>query len=287
MKTLVASTERGTEIGERIRTIRAEYSLADELMRKFIIASVLEPVASKKGCTTRYRDIKDSKRLEFFLTAGINSGFPIRRFVEYLLQRKEAGERTMLGSFRFLTEAVVMSKFNRRGGKINQGILEPIFPLIAAQVLFFEEIRENPSLIFERASFLLANTSWEDVLDLIEAKTVGNKVSGVEDKYPVRNHRVLTVLEYYSYELEIELQEGKETGILHNRQFVDGFRDIQEMLQVMIESKRPRLLQKVEEAYRYVRKKHKGKIGVGLAADHSAVCLYLYISLVDHRECIT
>ncbi len=274
-------TTRDTDIGLLIRGIRSRYSLADEISRKFMLASALEPLSDKPGCTTRYVDIKASKRLEFFITAGINSGYAIRHLVDYL-----TAQRRMSGCYAFMTEAVVASKFNRKGGKINQGILEAIIPLIAAQVVYYEIIKDNPFAIFGLAGRLLADTTREDVVELLHAKEVANKISGVEKKYPLRRHDVGSVRSYYQAEVEAESVEGNLTGILHNRQFIDGYSDIADMLRVMVSSKKRHLLGKAEDAYRFIRRKHANKIGVGLAADHCAVCLYLYISLIDHREVI-
>ncbi len=274
-------TSRDTEIGRLIREVRRRYNLADEVARKFMLASALEPLSNKDGCTTRFVDLKESKRLELFVAAGINSGFAIRHLVDHLIVNK-----TLIGSYKFMIEAVVTSKLNRKGGKINHGILEAIIPLIATQVIFYDKIKDEPSMIFGLVGPLLSNTGKEDVEDLLQAKRIANKISGVEKKYPLRQHKVVSIYDYYFFEVNAELAEGNLTAVLHNQQFLDGFSDIKDMLRVMASSKKERLLEKVEDAYNFIRNKHDNKIGVGLAADHCAICLYLYISLIDHREVI-
>ena len=274
------ATTRDTELGTLIREIRKRHSIADEIARKFMLASALEPLSNKFGCTTRYSDLSESKRLEFFVAAGINSGFAIRHMVEHL-----KATPYISGIYEFMIEAVVMSKFNRKGAKINHGILEPLIPLIAAQVIYYEHVKEDPFRIFSLATTLLMATTRRDVDDLVRAKEIANKISGVEKKYPVRHHDVETVYAYYQQEVATERAQGsKLTAILHNQQFVDQFADIHAMLEVMIASEKKCLLEKVEDAYSFVLQKHHMKIGIGLAADHCAVCLYLYISLISHRE---
>lgn len=270
-----------SELGKLIRQTRAKYSLVDEIARKFSLAGALEPLSDKPGCTTRSVDCKDSKRLEFFIAAAINSGSAIRKFVEYLESSK-----TIQGSYEFLVDAVVMSKFNRYGGKINQGLLEAIFPIIAAQVLYYKQLKGQPFDIFERATELLKRTNVRDVADLIKAKEIGNVISGVEKKYPVRQHQVKTVYEYYLRETAREEENEDLTSLLHNQQFINGFDDIQSMLTLMKNLYREPLLKKIEAVYRYIRVKYHQKIGPGLAADHCAVCLYLYLALFDHRTTI-
>lgn len=274
-------TSASSELGKMIREYHQKCSLPEEIARKFMLASALEPLAIKDGCTTRSVDIKDSKRLEFFVSAAINSGFAIAHLVDYLFRY-----HTIRGAYQFFPEAVAVSKFNRRGGKINQGILEALFPIIAAQVLYYDEIKDEPFRVFHFATKLLEKTSAEDVADLIRGKEIGNKISGVEKKYPVKRYEVLTVYDYYLYDMETERAKGELTGVLHNAQFINAFHDVKIMLEAMIKSPKERLLDKSVDAYDVIRAKHNNMIGVGLAADHSAVCLYVYIALIDHREAI-
>ena len=206
-------TSRDTEIGRLIREVRRRYNLADEVARKFMLASALEPLSNKDGCTTRFVDLKESKRLELFVAAGINSGFAIRHLVDHLIVNK-----TLIGSYKFMIEAVVTSKLNRKGGKINHGILEAIIPLIATQVIFYDKIKDEPSMIFGLVGPLLSNTGKEDVEDLLQAKRIANKISGVEKKYPLRQHKVVSIYDYYFFEVNAELAEGNLTAVLHNQQ---------------------------------------------------------------------
>lgn len=273
-----AETTRNSEIGAIIRKYRSRFGLADEIARKFMLASTLEPLADKSGCTTRYADLKDSKKLEFFIAAGINSGFSIARMVEY------CQDRQMENAYSFFPEAVVASRFNRGGGKINQGILEAIIPIICAQVINFNNIKDRPLTVLSLATDYLKQTSKQDVVNLIAGKELANKISGVEHKYPVNRHDVGNVFEYYQAEERLEVERGDLTGILHNRQFLDGFSNIKFMLETMMASHQATLLEKTVQAYELVRLKHQEKIGVGLAADHCAVCLYVYLALIEHRE---
>ena len=41
------NTSRDTEIGRLIREVRRRYNLADEVARKFMLASALEPLSNK------------------------------------------------------------------------------------------------------------------------------------------------------------------------------------------------------------------------------------------------
>ncbi len=274
------STARNTLLGEYIRTVHQQFSLPEEIARKFMLACALEPLADKPGCTTRFVDLKDSKRLEYFIAAAINSGFVIAKLVEKLQANK-----SIAGAYKILPSLVIASKFNRHGGKINQGILEPILPIIAAQVLHFEEIRLDPLKVLPLATSLLQQTTPDDVASLIWSKIIGNKISGVEDKYPVIERTCDNIGNYYAQELSDEMAAKHLTGILHNRQFLTGFEDIRDMI-LWMKKAEGGLLEKSVYAYNRLRERYEDKIGVGLAADHCAVALYVYIALIDHREVI-
>ena len=275
-----SSTGRNTILGEYIRTIHQQFSLGEELGRKFALACALEPLADKPGCTTRLMDLSGSKRLEYFIAAAVNSGFMIPKMVQWL-----KNERTIAGVYKFLPGLVISSKMNRHGGKINQGILEPIVPIIAAQVLHFESVRHDPLRVLEIAGDLLKQTTPQDVESLIWSKILANKISGVEDKYPVKERTCSNVYEYYQQELADEEAAGHYTGVLHNRQFLNGFSDIGKMI-VWMKDSEGELLGKTVDAYNLIRAEHQKRIGVGLAADHCAIALYIYIALIDHREAI-
>ena len=61
------------------------YSSLD-IMHYVILASVLEPIPEKKGCTTRKNDWQDKSKLEYFLISGVNIG---RVFYELVERIKE------------------------------------------------------------------------------------------------------------------------------------------------------------------------------------------------------
>jgi hypothetical protein len=269
------------ELEALLQNARSTLSLSEDIARKFMLASALEPIADKPGCTTRFVDVKESKKLEYFVAAGINSGFAIKHIAEYIAMHK-----TIAGAYALLPEAIVASKLNRFGGKINQGILELIVPIIAVELMYPDIAQHGAIEWLQKASFILKATTSSDVRNLIIAKELGNKISNVELKYPVRKHRACCVFDYYAQETEVEVQVGNTTGVLHNRQFVDGFSDIAAMMQIMNDSPVERLTEKVEEAYRFIRQKNGTEKGVGLMADQCALCIYLYISFAQDLEVI-
>ncbi len=255
--------------------------LPERVARRVMLACAMEPLPNKEGCTTRYIDIKDSKTLEMFVAGAVNVGFPFMHMADYLETRKSPK-----GAYQFMKHAQIESKELRAGGKINQGMLEFITPLVIAQVLTDPGCKGNPYDLFDKAVELLKDTEKEDVRELIAMKIIGNKESRVEHKYPVREHDVENVFDYYSRELDIEKAEGKPTSIYHNRQFVEGFPEIKKAFEIFLNSKNQKFAGRVEEAYDAIMKENKCRIGVGLAADFIAAMLYVAFSYSKDPEII-
>ncbi len=257
-----------------------ELSLAEKVGRNVVLACVLEPIPDKPGCTTRYVDIKPTKALELFVTAGVNSGPAFVHLVEYL-ERNQSPR----GSYRFIKEAMVTSKFLRAGGKINQGMLEFLFPVVIANVLYDPFCHGEPHDILALTAGTLSATGPVDVQDLIEMKKIGNKMSGVETKFPVREHRVTTVYDYYRAEFELEKVQNRLNGVVHNGQFVEGFPDVGLALKVFLQSPEPKFAKRAKEAYEALFKREGYEdLGVGLAADFIAVVLYLVFMFASEDE---
>ena len=115
------------------------------------IAMAIEPIPNKKGLTTRYKDIGDNLKLEYFIIGSINSGFVI----EELMNRK-SGEV----SYDLLFKSTVQNQLHRGGLRVNAGQLQFLWPILLV-------IREYPSikdfnLILDKTEEIMLNTCRED-----------------------------------------------------------------------------------------------------------------------------
>jgi len=115
------------------------------------IAMAIEPIPNKKGLTTRYKDIVDNLKLEYFIIGSINSGFVI----EELMNRK-SGEV----SYDLLFKSTVQNQLHRGGLRVNAGQLQFLWPILLV-------IREYPSikdfnLILDKTEEIMLNTCRED-----------------------------------------------------------------------------------------------------------------------------
>ncbi len=244
----------------------------EKVMKNIALAFALEPIPDKRGCTTRYSDLKPTITLEMLTSAAVNSSVAYLHLARYCLEHQ-----TVKGSYQYLFEAMTFSKWGRGGGKTNQGMLEFTVPIVAAQMVYDPRAEKNPLRLLEKTSLYLKETSERDVEYLIETKKRGNVFSNVQDKYPVNEHHgVNNVYRYYAKELSEEKGKGYGTGIVHNRQFVRGFPDVALMLRVFNNSTEEKFSERVNEAYERMLEFQQYKpIGKGLAADLIASMLYL------------
>jgi len=121
------------------------------ITRLMQIAMAIEPIPNKKGLTTRYKDIVDNLKLEYFIIGSINSGFVI----EELMNRK-SGEV----SYDLLFKSTVQNQLHRGGLRVNAGQLQFLWPILLV-------IREYPSikdfnLILDKTEEIMLNTCRED-----------------------------------------------------------------------------------------------------------------------------
>ena len=248
--------------------------LPEKVLRNIGLAFTLEPIPDKRGCTTRFNDLKPTITLEMLTSAAVNSSLAYMHLAKYCLEHQ-----TIEGSYKFLLEAMTHSKWARDGGKVNQGMLEFTVPIVAAHMLYDPQSQKNPYKVLEMASKNLKATSRKDVDLLIETKKRGNLFSNVQHKYKVKQRlKEKTVYDYYLAELEEEKKKGYSTGVVHNRQFVEGFKDVGLLLQTFQKSKKEKFCDRVSEAYETLLEKQEQPIGKGLAADLVSAMLYLAFS---------
>ena len=101
-----------------------------EVRRYVQLATVLEPIAEKEGCTTRSKDLCEFQKLEYFLTAGVNIGDAFEDLIDRIYKHGFPCQ-----TYDLCYRAQADSKKNRRGGRVNQGIIEFLFPLIISQAV--------------------------------------------------------------------------------------------------------------------------------------------------------
>jgi len=135
--------------------------LREEILRAFVLAQALEPLAEKPGCTTRSFDSSPGTKLEYFIVSAVNSAWPIASLIDRILSL--GGQPDCI--FDIAYDAQLRSNRNRNGGKVNYAQILMLLPLITAQCLLFCEKKDpyDVDLILGRVSDVMRGTTMKDV----------------------------------------------------------------------------------------------------------------------------
>jgi len=138
--------------------------LKEEVLRAFILACSLEPLAEKPGCTTRTVDSSPGTRLEYFIISAANSSWPILALVERI--DRNQGQPACI--FDLAYQAQFRSNRNRHGGKVNYAQILMLFPIITAQCLLLLEGQSprDVDLVLRRVGPAMQATTPADVEQL-------------------------------------------------------------------------------------------------------------------------
>ena len=256
--------------GVKIRTPK-------ETARLVMLSAALEPLSDKAGCTTRFTDVSRHLKLEYLVTGAINIGQAFEKLAEDAdFHRKvRIPNDTMTGIYAFALLAQKESIRNRSGGRINQGIIELLLPIVTAQHYLDPIWRLTAGELLDRSHEILRQTKRVDVDNLIKMKKFAYNLCRYNDRPVPEYPEAESVFEYYAADLASSVSP---TGIAHNGEFVNGFPTIKLMYDVIMNSSRPTFVKKVEEAYRVGLVQHDKNVGRGFLADCVAVAIYLCMS---------
>ncbi|HXO21473.1 MAG TPA: triphosphoribosyl-dephospho-CoA synthase [Thermoanaerobaculia bacterium] len=148
-----------------------------EILRNVVLSQAVAPLGRKDGPTNRAEEPPPGTKLEYFVVAAVNSGWPFYDLVERIL---EAGRQPDC-IFDLAYEAQAASARNRLGGKVNYGQIILLIPLVAAQVLEYLDTgrHDDVEAILARTAEVLKNTTERDVAGLERFIHVGYELSAL------------------------------------------------------------------------------------------------------------
>lgn len=238
-----------------------------DIMHYLILASVLEPIPEKNGCTTRKNDWQDKSKLEYFLISGVNIG---RVFYELVERIKNNNFKQPDLIYDLAYKAQKESLKNRKGGKINFGIIELMIPIITTQIIE----RRNDINILDKVEEVLKNTTKEDVEFHSKFRRIARNVS---KHFP--STTVYDTTNLYQY---YELSKNELENNVH-KEYITKFRRIKQAYSILeMEYQVGNLLDSSIVAYNSILEDCNGYSG--LAADYICVALYFY--LINHPDVI-
>lgn len=243
-----------------------KYSSLD-IMHYVILASVLEPIPEKKGCTTRKYDWQDKSKLEYFLISGINIGHVFYELVERI-KNNNYKQPSLIYDLAY--KAQKESFKNRKGGKINFGIIELLIPIITAQIIE----QKNDIKLLDKVEEILKNTTKKDVQYHHKFRKIAKEVSKQFPSTCVYN--VDNLYDYYA------LDKNELENSVH-KEYITKFKRIKKVYKILEKNyKNGNLLDASVTAYNEILKECDNYCG--LAADY--VCVALYFYLVSHKDVI-
>lgn len=232
------------------------------IIRNIILASVLEPIPEKEGCTTRTRDWQDKSKLEYFLISGVNLGIPFYNLIKRIIDNNYKQPELI---YDLAYEAQLESFKNRNGGKINFGIIELLIPIVATQIIY----QNNDISILEQVEDVLKNTTKKDVEYHLKFREIARKVS--KELPNTEFYDVDNMYDYY------KLSKNVLEDNVH-KEYINHFKRIKEIYDFLSDNYKPgTLLNNTLAAYNNILKKCDNFYG--LAADYVCVAIYLYLTI--------
>lgn len=243
-----------------------EEKISPRDVRRYVqLASVLEPISEKDGCTTRTKDLCQFQKLEYFLSAGINIG---EAFEDLATRIYTTGFPCY--TYDFCYRAQADSKKNRRGGRVNQGIIEFLFPIVISQI---SNQSSSEIEIINDVPNVLEQTTPQDTIWLQRMQNLAFEMSGYYHRtFPIEEHA--NILSYYKKRLEDSV---KSSDKYHNEEINNNYPTLQFMLEEHSKSDNPILSSSMQLVYQKVRQ-DKPNMPTGIIADLVACLIYLKLS---------
>ena len=232
-----------------------------KIINNIILASVLEPIPEKKGCTTRNKDWQDKSKLEYFLIAGVNIS---TAFNELIIRIVDNNYKQPPLIYDLAYKAQNLSLKNRFGGKVNFGIIELLIPIVATQIIY----QDFDITVLDKVENVLKNTTKEDVRWHLKFRELARSVS---KKLPnVNYYDVKNMYEYY------RIDKNNQENDIHN-EYIEKFSRIKEAYNILSNDFQDgELLNRSVIAYDTIIEKCNNYYG--LAADYICVAIYLFLS---------
>ncbi len=245
-----------------------EHSLsAQEVQQLVAKAFVLEALTDKPGCTTRYEDLP-GKPLRDFVLAGINCSGAFAVFAQSLAQNPNAP------LFAYNVAALESSNKHKSAKYVNFGLLEIMFPVVAARLT-----TNDPDAVIDTVIELIKKTRNDDVGFLMATRKLAWSTSTRPYKTvfgPGKYKDLESVWDYY-------IAAGKdfppESSIF---QWTDHYKRGLPILRAFFDeySEKGEVILSTKAIFN-AQKQNNPQVGIGTLADMCAAAIFLWLSFND------
>jgi hypothetical protein len=228
-------------------------------------AFCLEAIADKKDCTTRFVDLPN-RPLEDFVLAGVNVGPAFAAFAADRL----AGKQALFDRF---SEALDASNVHKSAKFINFGLLEIMFPIVAARLQC-----EDPKKVIDVSVQLMRRGTPADAQHMIAAREKAFSTSTKREQKMREIKPALQAASPYEFYMTVLKNVPEETSshqwTQHYKNSLPWIREQFDYLQTHTDEP---ILERIKHAFDPVREQNPD-ISIGLLADMSAAAVFLHLS---------
>lgn len=239
----------------------------DDIQDLVTKAFALEAITDKPGCTTRYQDLP-GKPLPGFVIAGINTGRYFRQFAANRLQG------STLGIYGYGLDALQNSNRHKSPKYINFGLLEIMFPTVAARLA-----TDDARAVIDTILSLIKTSKQADVAHLMDMRTMAwstsqtvHKAAFTAEKYMHHNS---------VWDLYMALYADYPLGNSNHEwagQFQRGLPILRSFFATYLEA--GEVLDSTKQIFLKERAANPD-VAVGILADMCAVAIFLWLSFTD------
>ncbi len=232
-------------------------------------AFCLEAIADKSGCTGRYVDI-EGKPLEDFIIAAINVSDVFAGFAADW----QAGSRSI---FSRQVEALLSSNWHKSNKFINLGLLEIMFPVVAARLTC-----AKPDKVIDTVLNIMKKGDNKDVANMIAAREVAwsSSLKKTQKLLEVTKETKNAPSPIDYYKLVRGNKEPPTSRYQWSQHYLDGLPLLQKQFEYLQSHTDGGLMLRIKNGFDPLRAANPD-IKIGILADMCAAAIFLHLSFLD------
>ncbi len=245
-----------------------------QIQRNVVLAQILEPLADKRGCTTRYQDRTPHLKLQHFQACAVNTGPYYQLLAERFISNKMSQPKVFMDlGLQCLRKAKQQINSLK---SINHGIIKTMFPLVMSHLVHGDDVAS----ICAGVPKILRQSSSEDAVAQNEIYRLGFQTSDkqIKKEYALLNCDTTNLFENYLHRERIAPEYGFDP--CWAQEFLTGFPTVLRMYDLAKSHVKEDFVNSTVTSYNWAIENTNH--GPGMAAD---LCVAVnYLLLISHRD---